>query len=712
MNYLDDFLIYIEKYSNKVNIEIVTKALYVADSFHKNQLRKSNLPYITHPIAVAKGLLEYGFDTDTVVAGLLHDVIEDTGATAEFISETFGETVYQLVLGLTKLQSLRLSLVEDNQISNYRKFMLATSKDIRVLIVKLFDRLDNMRTIQFLPKIEKQRRIAEETLNIYVPLAGRISLHALKDELEDLCFQVLEPAIRDVIIQNLDYLNGVYGEALAGFINKIQDLLKTEEIPIIKLENRVKSPYSTWQKVIKGKNSFYDIKDLFAFRIVTDSVENCYKIIGLIHTNYSAYFKKFKDYISTPKKNGYKSIHSTLMIKADLLAEVQIRTEEMDKFANLGIASHWNYKNQAEGKQDVYSWLENFSNLINHSNVQLADIFEYSKLELFRDEIFVFTPKGELITLPEGATALDFAYNIHSDIGNHCVKVLVNGAIQPLHYKLKTGQKVEVFTSAEQEPQMIWLNYVQTGIAKISIRKHYNYKSSKKIKEQALAILHYMFDKRKLYFYPGLIRQILDALNLKNEHMFYQQLVENKIQIENVLKKLFPLMNSSANNEIKQCSSVELKNIDNNKLKSHSLRVAQCCYCCYGDPIIGLVIPNNSIDIHHADCSLVCSSYSSEFSTVAVKWTKKNYSTYLAKIKISLIENGSFKDISQYINDNGLIVVKLSHNKKSFTQQENNIHLDNIFILIIEVLNISEVNEIIDDLTTQFFVEKAIIEVN
>ncbi len=464
----------IKNYNKFLNPENLTKAFDFAVKAHKNQKRKSGDPYVIHPVAVANILSDLRLDSATIVTGLLHDTIEDTNATYEVVLKEFGKEVADLVDGVTKISALESKANENSRAENFRKLILATSKDIRVLLVKLADRLHNMRTIKAFDSIEKQKRIAKETMEIYAPLADRMGMNRIRDELEDLSFEILNTEARKLIQNRLKFIKSNRENNFKSISSELIEVLKSKGI-VAKIAGREKTPFSIWRKVQNKKISLEQLTDIVGFRVLLNDIEDCYKTLGVFHSKYSAIPGKFKDYISTPKINNYKSIHTSVIGPYKQRIEIQIRTHEMHEFAERGIASHWKYKS-SEKYSDLswkeYDWLRDLVEIIEKGN-NPDHYYEFTKLQMFQDNVFCFTPKGAVIKLPKLATPIDFAYAVHTKIGDTAIGSKINGKEMPLQTILKNGDLVEVITSKKVSPSLHWLSISKTGKARAAIRRYW-----------------------------------------------------------------------------------------------------------------------------------------------------------------------------------------------------------------------------------------------
>jgi len=477
----------IKLYNKFLNSESLNKAYNFALDAHQNQKRDEGVPYIIHPVAVASILTELKLDSATITTGLLHDTIEDTNVTYETVKKEFGEEVANLVDGVTKLSALEDKASDNSKAENFRKLILATSKDIRVLLVKLADRLHNMRTIHFIKDKKKIIRKAKETMEIYAPLADRMGMNRIRDELEDLSFSVLNKPARDLILDRLKFIKSNREDTFKLIAAELIKLLKANGVHAA-ITGREKTPFSIWRKIQKRKISLEQLTDIIGFRILVNNIDDCYKTLGIFHSKFSAIPGKFKDYISTPKINKYKSIHTSVIGPKKNRIEIQIRTNEMNEFAERGIASHWKYKSSekfSELSWKEYDWLRDLVEIIETGNSP-EHYYEFTKLQMFQDNVFCFTPKGAVIKLPKNATPIDFAYAVHTKIGESAVGCNINGRESTLQTDLKNGDMVEIVTSKNASPSLHWLSSSKTGKARASIRRYWQDKSleSSKPKEK------------------------------------------------------------------------------------------------------------------------------------------------------------------------------------------------------------------------------------
>ena len=477
----NDLINKVKVYNKFLNPERLDKAFNFAVKAHQNQKRASGDPYSVHPIEVANILTELKLDSATITTGLLHDTIEDTFATYETIKNEFGDEVADLVNGVTKISVFENTAGSNSKVENFRKLILATSKDIRVLLVKIADRLHNMRTIKAIPKIEKRQRIAQETMEIYAPLADRMGMHTIRDELEDLSFEILNNDARELIKKKLDEIKSDKRDLFESLSFELSEILNDNHINA-EIHGREKTPFSIWRKVQKKRISLEQITDIIGFRITLSTVDECYKTLGIFHKRWNCIPGKFKDYISSPKINGYKSLHTSVIGSNKKPIEIQIRTHEMHEFAERGVASHWKYKSSEKFNSlswKEYDWLKDLVEIIER-NENPEHSYEYTKLQMFQENVFCFTPKGSVIKLPKDATPIDFAYAVHTKIGNTAIGCEINGNKSELQEVLRNGDRVNIITSKNQSPSLHWIPTTKTGKARAAIRRYWHDKGEQK----------------------------------------------------------------------------------------------------------------------------------------------------------------------------------------------------------------------------------------
>jgi RelA/SpoT family (p)ppGpp synthetase len=548
----------IKSYNKFLDPNNLSKAYQFAVNAHKNQKRVTGDPYVIHPVAVANILCELKLDSATIVTGLLHDTIEDTKATYNLVLKEFGKEIADLVDGVTKISALENKVVDNSKAENFRKLILATSKDIRVLLVKLADRLHNMRTINAFNSEEKKQRIAKETMEIYAPLADRMGMNRIRDELEDLSFSVLNLKARNLILKRLDFIKNHREDNFNTISSELINLLNTYKVKSL-IAGREKTAFSIWRKIQKKKISLEQLTDIVGFRVLVGSIEDCYKTLGILHSKYSAIPGKFKDYISTPKINKYKSIHTSIIGPKKQRIEIQIRTHEMNEFAERGIASHWKYKSSekySEPSWKEYDWLRDLVEIIETGNSP-EHYYEFTKLQMFQDNVFCFTPKGAVIKLPKQATAIDFAYAVHTKIGNTAIGCNINGRESPLQSIIKNGDMIKIINSKKVSPSLHWLSSSKTGKARASIRRYWQDKltsdSNIKNKEYSSTLVV------DLPHQPGVLGEISTLIGLNGSNIINVELLERKV---NYLKFSFDLKINDLKNFTNLISQIKQKNLD------------------------------------------------------------------------------------------------------------------------------------------------------
>ena len=517
----------IKSYNKFLNSDSLNKAYNFALKAHQNQKREEGVPYIIHPVAVAKILTDLKLDSATITTGLLHDTIEDTKVTYESVKKEFGEEVANLVDGVTKISALETKASNVSKAENFRKLILATSKDIRVLLVKLADRLHNMRTINFVKDKDKIIRKAKETMEIYAPLADRMGMNRIRDELEDLSFSVLNKPARNLIIERLKFIKNNRADSFKSTSVDLINLLKSNGINAT-ITGREKTPFSIWRKIQNKKISLEQLTDIIGFRIIVNNIEDCYKTLGVFHSKFSTIPGKFKDYISTPKINKYKSIHSSVIGPKKNRIEIQIRTFEMHEFAERGIASHWKYKS-SEKFSDLswkeYDWLRDLVEIIETGNSP-EHYYEFTKLQMFQENVFCFTPKGAVIKLPMNGTSIDFAYAVHTKIGDSAIGCSINGTEKTLQTILKNGDMIKIETSKNASPSLHWLSSAKTGKARASIRRYWQDKSLESIKN--VKKNYSTTIQVDLPHKPGALGNICHLIGLNKGNIINVELLERK----------------------------------------------------------------------------------------------------------------------------------------------------------------------------------------
>ncbi len=604
---------------------------------HGSQLRASGDPYFAHPIEVAGILTDYRMDTATIVTALLHDVIEDTEVTRAEIARVFGEEIAGLVEGVTKLSRLELAAEHKRQAENLRKFILAISRDVRVLLVKLADRLHNMRTLHFIKSAAKRERIARETLEIYAPLARSIGCHRICIELEELAFSQLNPVARDAIVRRLDTLRAGQGEAVAQVSEEISAKLEAAGVPA-RVFGRQKHPYSIWRKLQRKSIGFSQLSDIFAFRVIVSAEADCYRALGVIHRTWPCVPERFKDFISTPKRNNYRSIHTTVVGPKGLRIEMQIRTEAMDLVAEEGVAAHWRYKDQsygfdpeaaeAAGGRDPLVNLRQLVQVLEHGG-DSDELVEHAKMEMFLDQVFVFTPKGRLVSLPKGALPLDFAYALHTDIGDSCVGVKINGELRPLRTVLANGDVVEVVRGPKAKTPEDWNSLAITGRARSAIRRHIRLAEKEEFTRLGRASLERTFEAAGKGKGDVSLRPALERFALASDAELYDAIGRGRVTPGQVLEAVFPGLKESeraaatARRKIEDGPAAHFYVRGGGVTPGVELTFGKCCKPVPGDRIVGIARGRKGLVVHAIDCPELAKYEDREELWRDLQWTSE-----------------------------------------------------------------------------------------
>ena len=607
----------VHAYAPGADTGLIDSAYAVAAQAHSTQTRDNGDPYITHPIAVAEILAGYHLDVASICTALLHDTVEDTSVTMRELDAKFGPTIAGLVDGVTKLTRLELQSDRTKQAENFRKLVLAMSRDIRVLLVKLADRLHNMRTLGFVQKTERRTRIAHETLDIYAPLAGRIGMESLKNELQNRSFAVLEPEAHSTIQARLNYLRGQGADVIEEVKHELAAVCRDAGVDVREVSGREKSAFSIWQKMQTRNVAFEQLSDIMAFRIVVPTREQCYMALGAVHNAYPVIAGRFKDYISTPKANGYQSLHTgvTLRHPRNQKIEVQIRTAEMHDIADNGVAAHWTYK---EGEHDApaetqkFAWVQDLLEILDNSAAP-DEFLENTKLELYQDQVFCFTPKGQLIQLPSGATPIDFAYAVHSQVGDTCVGAKVNGRLIPLRTVLANGDQVEIMTARGGTPSPTWERWVVTGKARARIRRYVASLQRAQTQEQGRTVLTRAFRQEGLDGSEKVLEGALKQLKCASVADLYVAVGTSSIGPKDVIHAAYPEMLEAARGPrmmpalLARPPTAKPPSRDSGMaitglVSGMAVHYAGCCHALPGDPIVGIVTTGKGVTIHTKGC--------------------------------------------------------------------------------------------------------------
>jgi len=601
--------------------ELLRRAFDYAKKMHKGQLRRSGEPYFTHPFAVAMQLAEQHMDDATLTTALLHDTIEDTKSTYSDIKINFSEEIAELVDGVTKLTNLELGSVESAQAENFRKLLLAMSKDLRVLLVKLADRLHNMRTIRHMDP-EKQLIKARETMDIYAPLAGRMGMQFIREELEDLSFRVLNSEARSSIMRRFVSLRSKSGDVITKIADDIRKALSTNDIAG-EVTGREKKPYSIWRKMEEKQEGFSRLSDIYGFRIITKNEVDCYRALGAIHQRWRSVPGRFKDYISQPKSNGYRSLHTAVSGRDGKIVEVQIRTNEMHQVAETGVAAHWSYREgeRSENKfaVDPFVWISEITE--SFSNTEDQDEFlEHVKLEMFADQVFCFTPKGDVVKLPRGATPLDFAYNIHTRIGDGCVGVKVDGKRVPLWTRLRNGQSVEIITAKGQKPQAAWTDVAVTGRAKTAIRRSLKTENRENFLRLGKEFARVAFENVGKKPTNKALSTVAKLFALKNADDILVALGSAELTGAQVIEVLYPeLLRKNSVDEIEPSKAII------GLMSDQSAQRSVCCEPLPGERIVGILTKGRGVMIHTIDCDNLAAYDQVQDRWIDLHWSEGNH---------------------------------------------------------------------------------------
>ena len=635
MNHFKELAEELKNYLEPGHIDKCYQAYLLAEKAHRGQMRRSGEAYITHPVSAALILARMRLDYQTIMATLLHDVVEDTSVSEEELTRLFGEEVTALVNGVTKLTKIKFESRAEAQAENFRKMVMAMVKDIRVIIVKLADRYHNMRTLGVMPAV-KRRRIAIETLEIYAPIANRLGMHRMYTGLEDLGFQALYPMRYRAIKAAVEKARGNRRELTQKIELDLQTALQKLNIPYQNIFGRQKHLYGVYRKMRLKKASFAEINDVFAFRVNTQDIDSCYRVLGALHQIYKPVPQRFKDYIGIPKANGYQSLHTTLFGPFGVPLEVQIRTHDMEKVAENGVAAHWIYKSEGlevnEAQLRAREWVQRLLEM-QHSAGTSLEFIENVKIDLFPDEVHVFTPKGHILELPKGATPVDFAYTVHSDVGNHCISAKVNRRLVPLSLPLSNGQTVEIITSTSAHPNPAWLNFVVTGKARSNIRhvlKNQQHTESvalgRRLLEQSLTETGSDFAKVP----PETLQALLHDLNYKTEaELLYAIGVGNEMAM--LIAKRLSYVQDNPEGEKSTAKPLVIKGTE-----GMVVHFADCCQPIPGDPIVGRFQQGRGIIVHTSDCVQITQVRGSPQQLITLRWDDEVSGEYWVDVTVEV----------------------------------------------------------------------------
>lgn len=598
---------------------------------HGTQKRASGDPYFSHPVEVAGLMTDLQLDQETIITALLHDTVEDTLATIDDIESNFGEDVARLVDGVTKLSKIESMPEDERAAENLRKFLLAMSEDIRVLLVKLADRLHNMRTLHFIKSPEKRRRIARETMDIYAPLAERVGMYEYMREMQLLAFEQLEPEAFTTINDRLADLRNQDGGQVDAIALKVKQALAEAGLNV-EVSGREKHPFSIWQKMSERHVSFEQVTDIMAFRVICDDVSDCYRAMGVLHTTWQFLPGKFKDYISTPKSNGYRSLHTSLMYESSMRVEVQIRTREMHQRNEFGLAAHWAYK-QGDRPDGQVAWLRDLIEIVDAAH-DAEELLEHTRLAIYQDRIFAFTPKGGLFQLPKGATPVDFAFAVHTDLGAQAVGAKINGRHMPLRTMLSNGDVVEIIKSKKAEPQLSWLSFVVTGKARAAIRRAVRLKERAEVAEIGRKLFDVIAAKVPAKIGKKAVREAVKRLEMDEEEDLMYAIGAAQLSDRDVMEALVP-----------GCT-VEFDEDEDWSRGEHAISIrgltpgvgfelAQCCHPVPGDRIVGLRKPGERVEVHSIDCLELANGVDADW--LDLSWGKRSQGA-LGRLRVTIYD--------------------------------------------------------------------------
>ena len=706
----------IKKYNPHIDTKILTRAYELSKKYHSKQVRKTGEPFISHPLEVANILADIEIDQTTIIAAILHDIIEDTEITYEEIKNEFGDKIADIINGVTKLDKIVFSSLEEKQVENLRKMIIAMSEDVRIIVLKLADRLHNMRTLSVFPK-EKQTLKAVETLEVYAPIAHRLGIHQLKSQLEDLSFNTLYPKqyqkIQEMVKEKIKLRKSQIDESIRIVSEKLDEVEIQADI-----SGRVKSFYSVYKKLVDQNRSFEDIYDIIAIRIIVEDVKSCYAVLGIIHSLWRPVPGRFKDFIANPKFNMYQSLHTTVIGKRGDPLEIQIRTFEMHKFAEYGIAAHYKYKEgiiQPTEFDKRVAWIRQLLEWQKELK-DPQDYLESLRLDLFQEEIFVFTPKGKVINLPRGATPIDFAYQIHTDIGHNCIGAKVNNAMVPIESQLDNGNIVEIIVSKSPKgPSRDWLNIVKTSTARNKIKQWFSKEERQESYNTGRELMLKILRKNSLSFKNipfGIFDEVAKDFNLENTDSLYRSIGSHKVSVHQAYTKLIKKLNQSIDTEEKDISIEDIKREQRKQTVSSTgitvkgmdnvfVTIAKCCNPVPGDKITGYITRGKGISIHRTDCHNVTSLMKNDNERfIEVSWNSYAPQRFNAEIQVEAIDRTKLlRDVTNIIGEYDLNIINATiqrMDKSGIVKFRFIIEISNKYILKDVIKNLKEISSVYD----------------
>ncbi|MBK5264787.1 MAG: bifunctional (p)ppGpp synthetase/guanosine-3',5'-bis(diphosphate) 3'-pyrophosphohydrolase [Alphaproteobacteria bacterium] len=675
----------VKRYDPDADEALINRAYVFSVQKHGSQKRASGDPYFSHPIEVAGILTGLHLDDQTIITALLHDTIEDTLVTHEEIEKNFGPDIARLVDGVTKLSKIEAQTESERAAENLRKFLLAMSDDIRVLLVKLADRLHNMRTLHFIKNEEKRKRIARETMDIYAPLAERIGMYEFMREMQYLAFEQLEPDACHSITRRLEQLKEGGGDKIARIASGLQLLLGNAELRV-SVSGREKHPYSIWKKMQERHISFEQLTDVMAFRVITESTEDCYRALGIIHQRYKMVPGRFKDYISTPKRNGYKSLHTTVIHGENARIEIQIRSKDMHHDSEFGLAAHWAYKQTRSGPDDQAGWIRDLIEILDQSQ-DPDELLEHTRMAMYQDRIFAFTPKGELHQMPKGSTPVDFAYAVHTNLGNQTVGAKINGRVVPLRTQLQNGDQVAILKSDGQEPSPGWLTFVITGKARAAIRRYVRHKQRDEMITLGEMLFEEIVSRLPVAIGDKALAGALTRLKLEDRASLMLAIGTHSISDAEVMEALIPGSTMDADHHPhvpQQHKAISIRGLT----PGVAFQLGDCCHPVPGDRIVGLRYHGEGIEVHTIDCRTLETGIDADW--VDLSWDSKS-SGGTARLSIILKnEPGALAAVANIFGTNKANILNLQ-----LSNREGPFHTD---IIDIEVHDTSHLMRIISAL--------------
>ena len=693
---LENLIYKIKQYNNGFDVELLRKAYRFSYEAHRDQLRKSGEPYFEHPVEVVKILVDLRLDIGTICGGLLHDVAEDTGITLDVVEEEFGSEVATLVDGVTKISELKFDSVEMRQAENFRKMIISMIKDIRVILIKFADRLHNMRTIEFLPE-RKRKRIARETIDVYAALAHRLGIAKVKWELEDLAFKTLNSEAYEDLVDRVTEKRDEREKYIKRITNPIRKELKKAKIQA-RITGRPKHFYSIYSKMKRRQLPFDEIHDLLAIRIIVKKIEECYFVLGIVHSLFTPIQERFNDYIATPKSNMYQSLHTTVIGPEGKMVEIQIRTEEMHQTSEEGIAAHWRYK-EGKVKEDEldkhFVWLRRVLEW-QQDAPDSTEFMENLRIDLFHDEVFVFTPRGDLFRLPAGSTPVDFAFAIHTDIGYHCLGAKVNSKIVPLNYQLRSGDTIEVITSNNQHPNPDWIKFVKTSKARSKIKRWIR----DSMFEESLRLGDEIFSKEiKKYNIKkdeDELTEIAQSYGLSDLSLLFAAIGRGDIPIQGVIHKLAPERIEQLKDEtfikrfIRRTKSPE-KGVRVQGIENMLINFGKCCQPVPGDRIVGFITKGRGVVVHRTDCKNIFNLMKDPDRNIDVEWDVDKDKRFLVRLYMVAHDRRDFlRDVTEAISSTNANIVNVVLKTEDLFVHNN---------MLIEVRNLKHLTGIISKIS-------------